>query len=147
MSSFISYEGTSDFIAATPALIITLAASGSITAGRGVIHDASNPASIYMPSGKDSGSVSPVGVCLATVSDGDPAPILVWGYAKSLPALPTNRSFSFGQPLVITGSGYWTTSGSTWNSCVAGSVVTGSAGYIFALINCMKPVVGAFDDA
>ena len=135
MSAFLTYEGTTDFLAATPALIVSFAASGSIIAGRGVVVSTSNYGSVYMPSGVPSGSVVPAGVATATVSDGEPVGVIVFGYAKSLPTLPTNRTIGFGQPLVITGSGYWTTSGSTLNSCVAGKTVSGSAGYTFAFIN------------
>ena len=139
MSAFIYYEGTSDYLAATPALVITLAASGSITAGRGVATETENPGYVYQPAaGTQSGALSPAGVALATCADGDPVPVLVFGYAKSLPMLPTGTSFPFGRPLVITGSGFWGTSGSGPSSYTAGKIVSGSAGYGYALINCMS---------
>ena len=143
MSAFLYYEGTADYLAATPALIVTFAASGSITAGRGVVNGgASNPGYVYQPpSGTISGSLVPAGVALSTVSDGDPLPVLVWGYAKSLTTLATASNNYFGQALVITGSGYWGASGSTKVATVAGKIISGSAGYIYAFINCMDNVV------
>lgn len=140
MSAFLTYEGTSDFIAATPYLATTFAVSGSITAGRAVAVEALNPGYCYMPTGVPSGSVKPAGVALATTADGAGCPVLVWGYAKSLPTLPTDRSLGFGNALVITGSGYWGASGSTLVAQVAGKVVSGSAGYTFAFIDCMNNI-------
>jgi hypothetical protein len=144
MSYFLNYEGTADYIAATPYLAVTLAASGSVTAGRAVVADTNNPAYVYQPSGQPSGSVKPVGVALATVADGAALPVLVWGYAKSLPALPTARSFGLGNGLVVTGSGQWSSSGSAAGlapaSEFAGKIVSGSAGYIFAFIDCLRNV-------
>jgi hypothetical protein len=145
MSAFLNYEGTSDFIATTPYLAITLAASGSITAGRGVCVETLNPGYCYQPpAGTISGSLKPAGVALATTADGSGVPVLVWGYAKSLPTLPTDRVFSYGDNLVITGSGYWTASGSCVAAAiapmsVAGRIVSGSAGYIFAFVDCFGP--------
>lgn len=145
MSAFITYEGTSDFIAATPYLAITLAASGSITAGRAVSVETLNPGYCYqvLAVAAQSGSIKPAGVALATVANGAAVPVLVWGYVKALPALPTTGVFSFGDPLVVSGSGYWTASGSilataTSSNTVAGKIVSGSAGYITAFIDCMR---------
>lgn len=140
MSAFLTYEGTTDYLAATPALILSFAASGSITAGRAVAFDSGNPGYVYMPSGVPSGSIVPAGVAMSTVADADPIAVIVWGYAKALPTLPTNRSLVNGQALVITGSGYWGTSGSTLVAQVAGKVISGSAGYTYALINCMSNI-------
>lgn len=140
MSAFLSYEGTTDYLAVTPAMVITLAASGSITAGRAVVVQSTNPGYCYMPTSVPSGSVIPAGVATSTVSDGDPIGVIVWGYVKSLPTLPTDRTLSFGQALVVTGSGYWGTSGSTKVAQVAGKVVSGSAGYTYAFIDCMDNV-------
>ncbi len=142
MSAFLSYEGTTDYLAATPALVVSFAASGSITAGRAVCFNTAGPGYVYQVSGQPSGANIPAGVALATVADGDPVPVVVWGYVKSLPALPTTISFANGQPLVITGSGYWTASGSTRpvGGTVAGKIISGSAGFIYAFINCMDNV-------
>lgn len=143
MSAFLSYEGTTDYLAATPALVVTFAASGSITAGRGVCFNTSGPGYVYQPSAVPSGSLVPAGVAIATVSDGDPVPVVVFGYVKSLPALPTTVSYANGQALVISGSGYWSSSGSSAlcaTGVSAGKIISGSAGYIYAFINCMSNV-------
>jgi hypothetical protein len=140
MSAFLTYEGTTDYLAVTPAMVITLAASGSIIAGRAVVVESTNPGYCYMPTGAPSGSLTPAGVATATVSDGDPIGVIVWGYVKSLPSLPATGTVRFGQPLVITGSGYWGTSGSTKVAQVAGKTVSGSAGYTYAFIDCMDNV-------
>lgn len=138
MSAFLSYEGTTDYIAATPAMLVTYAASGSITAGRGVAWNKSDPAHVYQPPvGTISGSLEVAGVALATVADGDPVPVMVWGYAKSLPTILSTITVGPLLPLVITGSGYWGTSGSGRGMGVAGKTISGSAGYIYAFIDCM----------
>ena len=144
MSAFLNYEGTADYMAVSPALIVTFAASGSITAGRAVCFNTAGPGYVYQPSGVPSGSLIVAGVALQTVSDADPVPVMVWGYAKSLPALPTTGVFANGQALVVTGSGYWTCSGSVPlinNSYNAGKIISGSAGYMYAFIDCMRNVV------
>jgi len=139
MSSFLTYEGTMDFVAATPALIITFTASGSITPGRGVAIDPSNNGAVYQPSGVRSGSVVPAGVALTSASNGRAVSVLVWGFAKSLPTLPTSDSaITIGQPLVITGSGFWGASGSSRAATVAGKTISGSAGFTYALVDCMS---------
>jgi len=139
MSTFLTYEGTTDFIAVTPALIVTLTASGSITAGRAVTYDTSNPSAVYQPSAIRSGSLPVAGVALTTAADGKAVSVMVWGFAKSLPTLPsTGATGIIGQPLVITGSGYWGASGSGRNYCTAGKIVSGSAGFTYAFIDCVS---------
>ena len=140
MSAFLTYEGTADFVAATPYLAVSLGASGSIAAGFAVVADPTNPGWVYQPSAVPSGSLKPAGVALTTAADKTPVNVLVWGYAKSLPTLPATASLLWGQALVITGSGYWGTSGSTLVSQVAGKVVSGSAGYVYAFIDCMNNI-------
>lgn len=135
--SFMYYEGTADFLAATPALTVTFEASGSITAGRAVSYDTAGQAStVYMPSAVRSGATVVAGVALQTVSTGNPVGVLVWGYAKSLPKL--GEGGQFGESLVISGSGYWTQSGSGQSRYVAGRIVSGSGNTIVAFIDCMK---------
>lgn len=137
------YEGTKDYVAATPALITTFRASGSISAGRCVVFVGDDSSDVYQPTGLPSGSVLPVGVAIQTVSTTDPVAVLVWGHAKNLPLL--GGAVTPGSFIVNTGSGYWGTSGSTMTNplyrlaTVAGKCVSGSAasGKITAFINCM----------
>ena len=139
MSSFLTYEGTTDFIAVTPALIVTLTASGSISPGRAVVIDTSNNGAVYQPTGVRSGSVVPAGVALTSASDGKAVSVMVWGFAKSLPTLPASDSaITIGQPLVVTGSGFWGASGSSRAATVAGKTLSGSAGFTYAFIDCMS---------
>lgn len=143
--AFQYYEGTMDFVAATPAMIVTFRASGSITAGRGVCYRTGSQAGagdVYQPSlfvsgSPDAGNV-PAGVALQTVTSGQELGVLVWGYAKNLPYLG-NVTIEPGHPLVLSGS-YFSTSGSTSEElCHVGKCVTGSAtgGTIVAFIDCM----------
>lgn len=140
--SFLYYEGTKDYLAATPALIVTFRASGSITAGRGVVFETNdNSTDVYQPAGCISGSLDVAGVALGTVSDNDPVPVLIWGYAKALPKLPTTTAYVPNQPLVLTGAGQWCASGSyddVGSNAIAGKIVSGSGTYIVAFINCIK---------
>ena len=136
MSSYLTYEGTSDYLAATPALVITLTASGSIAAGRGVVLDGGGSAAVYQPTAIVSGSLRPAGIALATVSSGDPVPVMVWGYAKSLPS--SGQTFAFGNVLALTGSGLWGCSGSAALGPGCGKIISGSGGYIYALVNFMN---------
>jgi hypothetical protein len=139
MSAFLYYEGTTDYLAATPALIVTFAASGSITAGRAVVFQSGSGGYVYQPTGQIAGAVNPAGVAISTVSDGDPVGVIVWGYCKSLPA--ANQTSIAGQALIVTGSGLWGNSGSVAPvsaAVVAGKIISGSAGYITAFINCMS---------
>ncbi len=141
MSTLLYYEGTSDYLAATPALVITLQASGSISAGRGVVFDGGSNAAVYQPAALRSGALVPAGVALATVATGDAVPVLVWGYAKSLPA--SVGTFLPGDVLALTGSGLWGCSGSKALSLgggACGKIISGSGGYIYALVNFMSNV-------
>lgn len=136
MSSFLTYEGTTDFLAATPALVITLTASGSITAGRGVVFDGGSNAAVYQPSAIVSGSLRPAGVAMHTAATGEPLAVMVWGYAKSLPA--SDQTFAPGNVLALTGSGLWGCSGSAALGPGCGKIISGSSGFIYALVNCMN---------
>ena len=136
--SFLYFEGTKDYVAATPALIVTYSASGSITAGRCL--NLNTTGDVYVPTAHRSGASKPAGVALATVANGEPCPVMVWGYAKNLQN--AGLALNVGDVLAVSGSGLWTTSGSlnTPSSYSAGKVVSGSAasGLIVAFIDCMK---------
>ena len=141
--AFIYSEGTKDYLAATPALIVTFKASGSITAGRCVCYEVtSNDSSVYMPAaGTESGSDVPAGVALNTVANAADVAVLVWGYAKSLPN--GNTAVTANRFITHSGSGYWVMSGSINNTLlkrVAGKAISGSAagGTILAFIDCTK---------
>ena len=140
--AFMYYEGTKDFLAATPALIVTFRASGSISAGRGVCFETNdNSTDVYQPGAStESGSLAVAGVALKTVSDNDEIPVLIWGYAKALPKHANDATaMNPGTCLVITGAGYWCASGSDFGVAeVAGKVVSGSTTHIVAFINCIK---------
>lgn len=142
--AFQYYEGTMDFVAATPAMIVTFRASGSLTAGRAAVYDKGGSGDVYQiatAAGIISGATTyvPAGVTLQTVTDGQEVAVLVWGYAKNLPYYG-NSSAIPGNPVVMSGASYWSTSGSTTESLAhCGKVVTGSAsgGTILAFIDCM----------
>ncbi len=139
--AFMYYEGTTDYLAATPALIITNKASGSITAGRFLAFDRGTSESVYQPSGVPSGSLMPAGIALQTVSDGDPIAVGIFGLFKNLPVLGGVKA---GNYLVVTGSGYWGVSGSSTTAdpvstlaMWAGRCITGSTsgGTVVAFIS------------
>ena len=81
----------------------------------------------------------PAGIALQTKSDDQEIAVLVWGYAKNLP-YHGHISITAGKPLVLSGSGYLSTSGSQYETFYhVGKCVTGSAtgGTIVAFIDCM----------
>lgn len=138
--AFYPYEGTKDFIVHTPALILSLRASGSITAGNGVAFDAGNTSDVYVPSAIAVNSVACAGIALKTVSDTDPVPVCVWGFLKNLVSIQAAKTP--GVLISLSGSGTFGTgieaSGSRF---MAGKVVSGStsaSGTFMALIDCMK---------
>lgn len=139
MSSYLTFEGTSDYLAATPALILTFTSSGSITAGRAVVFDAGSKAAVYQPSAVASGSLNPVGVALSTVATATEIPVLVWGFAKSLPCVNTT-AVTPGYALNISGSGYWAATAGPASATNAGKIISGSGGYIYALVDCMNNI-------
>ena len=141
--SFLYFEGTKDFIAATPALITTFVASGSTVAGRLLSWTTGDMTVGHPASTAGSGSTKVAGLCLATVSSGDPCPVLVWGYAKNVAA---TAIFTCGDALVCTGSGYIGTSGSvkpvtgsSSNAYWCGRYVSGSSTSAIVFINCLGP--------
>jgi len=139
MCAFQYYEGTKDYIAATPALIITFRASGSVTGGQFVAFDAGNTGDVYNAGlGLASGASAPAGFALMTKATGTEVPVLVWGYAKNVPWLGITGVA--GSPVVISGSSATTTAGAGIYVC--GKVITGSAtgGTVVALIDCMTPI-------
>ena len=140
--AFMYYEGTKDYIAATPALITTFKASGSINAGRIVVFDAGdNSSNVYQPPATTaSGALAPVGLAIKTVSDGDDVPVIVWGFAKNIACRVAGNP---GDPMVITGAGYVVPSGSiaigtAYPRNVIGKWVSGSSTSCMAFIDCMK---------
>jgi len=144
--SFVYFEGKMDYLAATPALILTFRASGSMKPGRPCVFDAGNTGDVYQPTASASGSLIPVGVVLKTVADQEATPVLVWGVAKNLSVL-SNVTLVPGHPLVVSGSAsdcVWSTSGSgaaTVPVRVGGKVLSGSASgasNLYALIDCMR---------
>jgi len=142
--AYLSLEGTKDFLAATPALIVTYVASGSIAAGNGLKWDAGNTGEVWADTAGALGKCA--GVALATVSDGDNVPVLVWGYAKNLVSyetmVPGDRimlssvaqgpGFTKDVPVLVSGS--YSASIYRCGTCVT-NVTSGSK--FMALINCM----------
>ena len=140
--AFMYYEGTKDYVAATPVLITTFKASGSITAGRIVVFDTGdNSSNVYQPPATTaSGALAPVGLAIKTVSDGDDVPVIVWGFAKNI---ATKLAGNPGDPIVISGSGYVAPSGSTAVTTgvlrsFIGKWVSGSSTSCMAFIDCMR---------
>ncbi len=142
--SFLYFEGTKDYVLATPCLITSFKASGSITAGRLVTFDTGNAggADVFLPpAGTISGSLALAGLATQTVADGDPCPVLVWGYAKNIPVIGS-LTLTTGDYLVVSGAGYASRSGSAGatgkNQAIAGKVISGSSTWVkAAFINCM----------
>lgn len=132
MSTFYS-EGTADYVARYPAVILSFKASGSITAGRLVVYDLSNSSMVYQATVAIGGLV-PVGLALQTTADGGSVPVLVWGVAKNCKFAKTDETLYPGQNLTISGAGYFT-SGSTY---VIGRAISGSASSFTAFIDCFK---------
>jgi hypothetical protein len=145
--AYLTLEGTKDFIVSTPALIVTFVASGSIAAGNGLKWDAGNSGNVWADTAGALGKCA--GVALATVSDDDYVPVLVWGYAKNLVAFETMvpgdtimlssvaQGPGFIKETVVNVSG---SVGRTIYKCgvCVSNVTSGSGGAKFlALINCM----------
>lgn len=139
-----SFEGTTDYIAATPALIVTLEASGSITAGRAVAFDAGNTSEVYTPSAVAvADGTQCAGLSIEAAADSEVCGVLVWGFAKNVPAV-AGYTPQPGDRIQISGSAKFTSiaTGSFLSNpyVVAGKVLSGSgAGNNFlAFIDCMK---------
>ena len=140
--AFMYYEGTKDYVAATPALVVTFRASGSITAGRIVTFDSGdNDTDVIQPAATTaSGALTPAGLACKTVSDGEDIPVLVWGFGKNI---ATRVAGNPGDPIVISGAGYVVPSGSTAAASgvlrnFIGKWVSGSATSCMAFIDCLK---------
>ena len=139
--SWLYTEGTKDYILATPALITTFKASGSIVAGRIVSFDNLVSSDVYQPAAATaSGALVPAGLACKTVSDGEDVPVLVWGYAKNIAARVAGNP---GDPIVISGAGYVVPSGSIAAGTalpknVIGKWISGSSTSCIAFIDCMK---------
>lgn len=140
--SYYVFEGKNDYIAVYPALIASFKASGSITAGRGVAFDAGGTSYVYQPTTAVAG-VEPAGLALNTAADGGKTSVLVWGFAKNVPAA-SGYTPKTGDRIALSGSGQFTSldTGSFLTNpyAVAGKVVSGSGeGAAFlAFIDCMK---------
>jgi hypothetical protein len=137
MCAFQYYEGTKDYIAATPALIITFRASGSVSGGQIVAFDAGNTGDVYTPA-VASGSTAVAGLALMTKANATEVPVLVWGYAKNVPYL--GATCYAGNPLFVSGSSVTTSAGT--GIYQIGTVITGSAtgGTVVALLDFMNVV-------
>lgn len=136
--SFMSFEGTADYIVATPALIVSFKASGSVAAGTFVAWDAGNTGDVYnVAASIASGSYRPAGFALATAASGTVFPVLVWGYAKNIHV--TGSAVNPGNPLVAAGTNGGT-SGSAGTAAVVGTFTTAAASGAKALafINCLS---------
>ena len=136
-------EGTTDYVAATPALIVTFRASGSIAAGRTVTQDNLANGDVYQPiAATVSGGNVPTGLALKTVSDGEDIPVLVWGYAKNVAIKDGGSVGRPGYSLIMTGAGYLAPTGSMSHSYVskgfAGKYLSGSTSTCWAFIDCTR---------
>ncbi len=141
--AFMYTEGTSDYIAATPVLIVGYRASGSITAGR-IVQLATDSGDVYVPlaAGVATGSTVPTaGLATATTASGDSCPVLVWGMAKNLTKCLSTATFNPGDILFISGAGYVSANAPGVTSAPSnalGRVVSGSGTYVTAFISLMK---------
>ena len=141
--TYYSFEGSTDYLAAQPALIATFKASGSITAGRGLAFDAGGTSQVYTPTAIASGSLSCAGLSIESASTGNPVSALVWGFAKNLPAV-SGWTPATGDLFQLSGSAQFTSlttgsQGSVAAAC-AGKVISGSGagGNFIAFLDCMK---------
>ena len=145
--AYMTLEGTKDFIVATPALIVTFVASGSIVAGNGLKWDGGNTSGeVWADTAGAAGKCA--GIALKTVSDGDELPVLVWGYAKNLVAYETmvpGDTFILSSPAqgpgfvkeaapAVSGSG--AVARTTYRVGVVINPVTSGSKFL-ALVNCM----------
>jgi len=131
------FEGTADYQAATPALITTFEASGSITAGRMVCFVSATDQRVFQgAAGAHSAFKFPAGLAISTVANGDPCPVFVWGIAKNIAVASAQTNFTgYG---VISGAGYLYNSGSTLKDQYAvAKIISGSATTCVAFINAM----------
>ena len=143
--AYLTLEGTKDFLVATPALIVTFVASGSIAAGNGLKWDAGNTGNVWADTAGAVGKCA--GIALATVSDDDYVPVLVWGYAKNLVSYETlvpgdniilssvaqGPGFTKDSAPAVSGSTYART---IYKCGVCTTNVTSGSKFL-ALINCM----------
>ena len=137
--SLMYFEGTSDYVAATPVIITTFEASGSIAAGKLVPFMSATDQRVYQPPATYQGNSSPAGLAIATVANGDPCPVVVWGMCKNI---VTGGAFTLlTSYFSISGSGLAMISGAaSWNKNIGtvGRGITGSSNStITAFINCM----------
>jgi hypothetical protein len=140
--STLYYEGTKDWVQATPAMIVSLRASGSITAGYPLKWDAGNTSDVWADTNGVVGKCA--GLALTTVATGAVCAVLVWGYAKNLLANETLVPGDFIMASGSTGAFAKLTAGTLSGSTTivnyyAGRVVSGSttAGLFTGFINCM----------
>jgi hypothetical protein len=134
--SFLYFEGTKDFIAATPVLMTTFEASGSITAGRLVAFNSATDQRVYQGVFRAS-TVACAGLAVQTVANGDPCPVIVWGYVKNM---SVDGALTYNAPFTISSS-YAFSSGSAPYAnaaCYCGKAISGSATLAIGFIDCMK---------
>jgi hypothetical protein len=138
-----TYEGTKNFIAVYPAIIVSLVASGSVTAGNGLAFDAGNTSEVYVPTCAAASGTECAGIALNTASDNGRVEVGVLGFFKNLVAVSAFTPAP-GDRILLSGSGTFTscTSGSFLTNpyAVCGKVVSGSVagGRFMAFINCLK---------
>ena len=100
-------EGASDYIAVTPATIISLVCSGSVGAGMGVAWDGGNTSMVYVASNVNTGSapVQCAGLALQSGSNGQSIPVLISGVVKNLTKATSAYTFTPGMWILLSGSG------------------------------------------
>lgn len=109
MASYVSFEGSMDYILHMPVLQTTFVASGSITAGKAVGINPSDgtvyqiATGITTAAGVAAVAMDFIGIATATKADTKKVPVIVWGPVKNITALTTINA---GQYLVPTGSGF-----------------------------------------
>ncbi len=107
MASYVSFEGSQDYIWHMPVLQTTFVSSGSITAGNAVGINPSD-GTVYALSGVTSSATAArksrdfIGVATATKADAKKTPVIVWGPVKNVKA---QVAISAGDYLLPSGSG------------------------------------------
>lgn len=106
MASYISFEGTQDYLIHMPALIMTFKASGSITAGQAV--GIGTDGEVFALGTTDATAAAAarmqefIGIATKTTSDDGLVPVITWGPVKNIVA---QTAITAGQFIIPSGSG------------------------------------------
>ena len=141
--SLMYFEGTSDYVLATPAIITTFEASGSITPGRFVCFNSATDQRVHVPNSSyiysHGVATPPAGLAIQTVASGDPCPVVVFGYCKNIATLGATAVTYITCLLTVSGAGYvYPTSSAVYKHLgTVGRAISGSASKCIAFVNTM----------